>query len=241
MSSPPRGHVAEWLRNGLQNRVHQFNSGRGLHQHHQIVAESFLGKALVMPRPRLDGAAAREGLPQADRWAARNVHVKSRLGRRDRSRFLRRRCFLQNLTVAITRLRRSFYCADASWLAKALTSELAAARSAGGVPALGKRQQRPGQPIVVGGFRRLIEYRLIAQEVLLGRGRNGRSYGIQQQIEFSFAHRALLRFERVGSQNSFVSGLSEWLKLYRSGNRGRLGYGSVNSRSRVEDPDRAPV
>jgi hypothetical protein len=27
----PRGHVAEWLRNGLQNRVHQFNSGRGLH------------------------------------------------------------------------------------------------------------------------------------------------------------------------------------------------------------------
>ena len=31
MSSPPWGHVAEWLRNGLQNRVHQFNSGRGLH------------------------------------------------------------------------------------------------------------------------------------------------------------------------------------------------------------------
>ena len=30
-----RGHVAEWLRNGLQNRVHQFNSGRGLHQHNQ--------------------------------------------------------------------------------------------------------------------------------------------------------------------------------------------------------------
>src|SRR6201996_119045 len=28
---PHRGHVAEWLRNGLQNRVHQFNSGRGLH------------------------------------------------------------------------------------------------------------------------------------------------------------------------------------------------------------------
>jgi hypothetical protein len=31
MSSPQWGHVAEWLRNGLQNRVHQFNSGRGLH------------------------------------------------------------------------------------------------------------------------------------------------------------------------------------------------------------------
>jgi hypothetical protein len=25
------GHVAEWLRSGLQNRLHQFNSGRGLH------------------------------------------------------------------------------------------------------------------------------------------------------------------------------------------------------------------
>src|SRR5262249_17450066 len=25
------GHVAEWLRNGLQNRVPRFNSGRGLH------------------------------------------------------------------------------------------------------------------------------------------------------------------------------------------------------------------
>ena len=24
------GHVAEWLRSGLQNRVHRFNSGRGL-------------------------------------------------------------------------------------------------------------------------------------------------------------------------------------------------------------------
>ena len=30
----PWGHVAEWLRNGLQNRVHQFNSGRGLHLNH---------------------------------------------------------------------------------------------------------------------------------------------------------------------------------------------------------------
>jgi hypothetical protein len=26
------GHVAEWLRSGLQNRLHQFNSGRGLHK-----------------------------------------------------------------------------------------------------------------------------------------------------------------------------------------------------------------
>jgi hypothetical protein len=27
-----QGHVAEWLRNGLQNRVPRFNSGRGLQQ-----------------------------------------------------------------------------------------------------------------------------------------------------------------------------------------------------------------
>ena len=27
---PKDGHVAEWLRNGLQNRVPRFNSGRGL-------------------------------------------------------------------------------------------------------------------------------------------------------------------------------------------------------------------
>ena len=30
-SAPRWGHVAEWLRSGLQNRLHQFNSGRGLH------------------------------------------------------------------------------------------------------------------------------------------------------------------------------------------------------------------
>ncbi len=32
-----RGHVAEWLRNGLQNRVLRFNSGRGLHQYNQML------------------------------------------------------------------------------------------------------------------------------------------------------------------------------------------------------------
>jgi hypothetical protein len=34
---PPRGHVAEWLRSGLQNRLLRFNSGRGLHQSNQDV------------------------------------------------------------------------------------------------------------------------------------------------------------------------------------------------------------
>ena len=31
MSAPRWGHVAEWLRSGLQNRLPRFNSGRGLH------------------------------------------------------------------------------------------------------------------------------------------------------------------------------------------------------------------
>ena len=35
------GHVAEWLRNGLQNRVHQFNSGRGLHSK-QLILLAFI-------------------------------------------------------------------------------------------------------------------------------------------------------------------------------------------------------
>jgi hypothetical protein len=48
----PWGHVAEWLRNGLQNRVPRFNSGRGLQNlssrtkgksdHPQIVRRPFL-------------------------------------------------------------------------------------------------------------------------------------------------------------------------------------------------------
>lgn len=34
-SRSAQGHVAEWLRNGLQNRVLRFNSGRGLHLSNQ--------------------------------------------------------------------------------------------------------------------------------------------------------------------------------------------------------------
>jgi hypothetical protein len=47
MSSPPRGHVAEWLRNGLQNRVHQFNSGRGLQQNQQLMGNVSTSKFIV--------------------------------------------------------------------------------------------------------------------------------------------------------------------------------------------------
>jgi hypothetical protein len=36
MSAARWGHVAEWLRSGLQNRLHQFNSGRGLQSNYLI-------------------------------------------------------------------------------------------------------------------------------------------------------------------------------------------------------------
>ena len=49
----PWGHVAEWLRNGLQNRVHQFNSGRGLHRNplknQQIFLFSSAGRGGLLP------------------------------------------------------------------------------------------------------------------------------------------------------------------------------------------------
>ena len=52
--SVPWGHVAEWLRNGLQNRVHQFNSGRGLHIKPIDFAKIFefsvcSGKSVLLP------------------------------------------------------------------------------------------------------------------------------------------------------------------------------------------------
>ena len=50
------GHVAEWLRNGLQNRVHQFNSGRGLHEINDLDAglvSHQIFESLPPPRWRL--------------------------------------------------------------------------------------------------------------------------------------------------------------------------------------------
>src|SRR5712664_3604152 len=64
--------------------------------------------------------------------------------------------------------------------------------SAGGVPAFRKWNERPGQLVVIGRFRRRIERRRVGQKILLRS--DGRSHGIQQTVEFSFAHRAL----RVG-------------------------------------------
>jgi hypothetical protein len=60
---PPQwGHVAEWLRNGLQNRVHQFNSGRGLHlilliSHNYFIRHLFRQAGLVPLRYHLPFAS----------------------------------------------------------------------------------------------------------------------------------------------------------------------------------------
>jgi hypothetical protein len=74
------------------------------------------------------------------------------------------------------------------------------AESGDGVPAFRKRNQRPGRFVVVGGLRQLIESRRVGQEVLLRRGRNGRSHGIQQTIELNFTHHALRVRERTISE-----------------------------------------
>jgi len=93
-------------------------------------------------------------------------------------------------------------------------------RSAGGVPTVRKRNQWPSQPIVVGcPWRRAEDRQMGHHRVLPGNSRNGRSHHVQQALELNFTHRDL-RIEGTRSQNSFFSGLSWSLKLYRSGDRG---------------------
>src|SRR5450631_2693804 len=98
------------------------------------------------------------------------------------------------------------------------------ARSAGGVPAFGKRNNRPGAPVVVGGFWRLIEGSLMGKKVVLRDGFDRHSDALQQSVEFNFAHRTLPTFESARSQKSFVSRLNKQIKLYRSGDQNAFGY-----------------
>src|SRR5450631_3548049 len=103
--------------------------------------------------------------------------------------------------------------------------EKARAELAAGVPAFWKRDQRPGLLVVVGGQRRRLDLRQIGQEILLRRGFDRHSDGLQQSVEFYFAHRALPGFSQCAqSQKSAVSRLIKQFKLYRSGGRGRPGY-----------------
>jgi hypothetical protein len=94
---------------------------------------------------------------------------------------------------------------------------------AGGVPTLGKWNQRPGSPVVIGGTRRQIAGLGLGQEIILRYGRDGRIHSIQQQIEFNVTHRAL-RVRSTRSQNGFVPRLNGSFEFYRSANRRKHSY-----------------
>src|SRR5213592_126276 len=73
-------------------------------------------------------------------------------------------------------------------------------RSAGAVPAFREWDKRPGEMVVICGFRRRLECRQTSQKVLLRRGLDRHSHGLQQSVEFDFAHGALLVRERKVSR-----------------------------------------
>src|SRR3954465_11096453 len=63
--------------------------------------------------------------------------------------------------------------------------------SAGRVPTLRKRDQRPGLLVVIGDVRRLVEKRQFGPEIFLRNGFNRHSDGLQQSVVFNFTHGAL--------------------------------------------------
>lgn len=69
---------------------------------------------------------------------------------------------------------------------KGRSSQCRVAGSAGGVPAIGKRHEAPGNPVVIGRARRRK-----GCAILMRNGRNCRSHGIQQAVELGFTHHAL--------------------------------------------------
>jgi hypothetical protein len=113
----PWGHVAEWLRNGLQNRVHQFNSGRGLHKDNQLLVWNYkeitLGTLAAVVEPLRSDSGLQKSVAghchrqKPDRLAARNMHGKIRPAERPIAVLSTERS-PPNLTAALTRLRRSF-------------------------------------------------------------------------------------------------------------------------------------
>jgi hypothetical protein len=70
----PHGHVAEWLRSGLQNRLPRFNSGRGLqvlipertasHRNAARGSDSFPGPGEQYTTPRKPVASAEDPRPE---------------------------------------------------------------------------------------------------------------------------------------------------------------------------------
>ena len=74
---PSWGHVAEWLRNGLQNRVHQFNSGRGLHSN-LLISFKFPRLGLFLKGRFASALLAKLVLSILDRLLQSSVHPGSR-------------------------------------------------------------------------------------------------------------------------------------------------------------------
>src|SRR5262249_2995943 len=62
-----QGHVAEWLRNGLQNRVPRFNSGRGLQKYQILIASS--GQIAELDQPQGNGCGNGLACPALPRQA----------------------------------------------------------------------------------------------------------------------------------------------------------------------------
>src|SRR5436305_6889535 len=123
----------------------------------------------------------------------------------------------------------SFTKSTASGTGKAEAYRPAAKQSAGGVPALRKRNERPSQLIVVVSFLRPVQIVRLGHKNLVRSKLDGRSHAIQQALKFNFAHGALRVYERALSQMYFVSRLNGLLKLYGIDDRSSVGYQSIGS------------
>src|ERR1700733_8536918 len=75
--------------------------------------------------------------------------------------------------------------------------------SAGGVPAIRERDQRPGEAVVVGGLQRALRRHHGVHEILLRNRRYGRIHGIQHSFELCFSHDALRHSSAKRRKSSF--------------------------------------
>jgi hypothetical protein len=69
------GHVAEWLRSGLQNRLPRFNSGRGLQQNQQFgerLKKRMVGKSVGLS---VSNSAIRQRMKQPQPATVRSAKV----------------------------------------------------------------------------------------------------------------------------------------------------------------------
>jgi hypothetical protein len=96
-------------------------------------------------------------------------------------------------------------------------------KSTGRAPAFGKGDERPSQLIIVRSQRRRIENKRKMRKIG-GRNRcDGGPHGIQQSVEFNFAH-GCSPCQEPPCQKDFVCTLQRSFKLYRSAGEAGLGY-----------------